>query len=112
MRHIWPSSDLITANPFLFEHLKLPLQLRLALILLLRSADKHGLAIELCAVHVLYGLITDEKWGFPANFKIQTSTRRKYQYLVSILVFLITNKSEASGFARWVRHDLHTERLP
>lgn len=61
-------SDLITANPFLFEHLELPLQLRLTLILLLRPTDKHGLAIELCAVHVLYGLITEEKSSFPGKF--------------------------------------------
>lgn len=49
-------SDLITTDPFLFQHLKLPLQLGLALHFLLSSSHKHRLAVELCAVHVLHGL--------------------------------------------------------
>ena len=49
-------ADLITTDPFLFQHLKLPLQLRLPLHLLLRPPHKHGLAIEVSAVHVLYCL--------------------------------------------------------
>lgn len=34
------------------------------------------------------------------------------KYLVSVLVFLITNEPKASGFASRVCHDLHTESLP
>lgn len=57
---IWEalSSDLIAADPFLFQELKLSLQLRLPLHLLLSSAYEHSLAVEFSAVHVFYSLKT------------------------------------------------------
>lgn len=50
------STDLITTDPLLFQQLKLPLQLRLPLHLLLSPAHKHSLAVEFGAIHVLYSL--------------------------------------------------------
>lgn len=49
--------DLITTDSFLFQLLKLPLQLRLTLHFLLSSPHEHGLPVELGAVHFLHSLV-------------------------------------------------------